>query len=74
MVSTPASTPGGWDEDARYAWHVYTNDDNSYYYCSYSYGIRPALVLPSSLLVGTPGSNGLGAYWTPSFMKRRQTE
>jgi hypothetical protein len=77
-LCTPASTPSGWDEDARYACYVYTNDNYSYYYCSYSYGFRPALVLPSSLLVGVPGSNGLSAYsdteLLEELMKRRQTE
>lgn len=39
------------------AWHVYSNG-NSYYanYCSNSYGVRPALILPSSLLVSDDGS------------------
>ena len=39
------------------AWYV-NSGGNSYYthYCSYSYGIRPALILPSSLLVSDDGS------------------
>ena len=40
----------------NYAWGV--NTDGSYYYsyCASAYGIRPALVLPSSLLVSDDGS------------------
>jgi hypothetical protein len=40
-----------------YAWYVLSNGD-SYYTssCSYSYGIRPALILPSTLLVSDDGS------------------
>ena len=38
------------------AWHVYTNGNYRYYSCSLSFGIRPALVLPSTLLVSDDGS------------------
>jgi hypothetical protein len=38
------------------AWHVLTNGLYDYSYCTYTYGIRPALVLPSSLLVSDDGS------------------
>ena len=39
------------------AWYVYSNgNSSSTYYCSGSYGIRPALILPSSLLVSDDGS------------------
>ena len=43
--------------NSYYAWYVYSNG-NSYFTsgCSYSYGIRPALILPSSLLVSDDGS------------------
>lgn len=37
-------------------WNVYTNGDYYYYDASYSYGIRPALVLPSTLLVSDDGT------------------
>ncbi len=37
-------------------WSVNTSGDYDYYNCSYSYGIRPALVLPSTLLVSDDGS------------------
>lgn len=42
--------------DANYVWSVYS--DGSYYgnYASNSYGIRPALVLPSTLLVSDDGT------------------
>ena len=39
-----------------YAWFVYASGGCNYYYCSVTYGIRPALVLPSSLLVSDDGS------------------
>lgn len=38
------------------AWRVYTNGGYSGHNCSNTYGIRPALVLPSSLLVSDDGS------------------
>lgn len=39
------------------AWYVYSNGySNGADYCSYSYGIRPALILPSTLLVSDDGS------------------
>ena len=38
------------------AWYVYTNGSYSNNYCTNTYGIRPALVLPSSLLVSDDGS------------------
>ena len=43
--------------DSNNAWYVNSNG-NSYnaHYCSNSYGIRPALILPSSLLVSDDGS------------------
>lgn len=39
-----------------YAWRVYTDGSYNGNYCSYSFGVRPALVLPSSLLVSEDGS------------------
>ncbi|MDL2273463.1 DUF6273 domain-containing protein [Oscillospiraceae bacterium OttesenSCG-928-G22] len=41
--------------DTANAWSVFTNGYYSNYNCSYSGGIRPALVLPSSLLVSDTG-------------------
>ena len=38
------------------AWGVNTNGSYDSYYCTLTYGIRPALVLPSSLLVSDDGS------------------
>lgn len=37
------------------AWYVYSNGDYYYNYCSYSYGVRPALKLNSELLVSVEG-------------------
>ena len=37
-------------------WFVYSNGNYSYYYASNSNGIRPALVLPSTLLVSDDGT------------------
>lgn len=39
-----------------YALCVHSNGDWNYGYCSYSYGIRPALILPSTLLVSDDGT------------------
>ena len=38
------------------AWYVFTSGSYNYYNCADTYGIRPALVLPSSLLVSDDGS------------------
>ena len=38
------------------ALYVYSNGVWNYYYCSDSYGIRPALILPSTLLVSDDGT------------------
>ena len=32
-------------------WYVYSNGNYSYWYCNYTYGVRPALTLSPSLLV-----------------------
>ena len=42
--------------DADYVWGVYSNGDGSRNGASYSYGIRPALILPSTLLVSDDGT------------------
>lgn len=42
--------------DAGYAWFVSSSGSYNNYYCAYSCGIRPALVLPSDLLVSADGS------------------
>lgn len=41
---------------AGIAWYVYSLGNASNNYCSYSYGVRPALILPSSLLVSDDGT------------------
>lgn len=38
------------------AWNVYSSGDCSFLDCSIAYGVRPALVLPSTLLVSDDGS------------------
>lgn len=40
----------------NYVWYVYSNGDYSYSGASNSYGIRPALILPSTLLVSDDGT------------------
>ena len=48
-------SPSTGDSDG--AWRVYSSGNSGLAdYCSYSYGIRPALILPSSLLVSDDGS------------------
>ena len=43
-------------DDANNAWDVYSDGYYNNYYASYSNGIRPALVLPSNLLVDDSGN------------------
>ncbi|NBH77429.1 fibronectin type III domain-containing protein [Clostridiaceae bacterium] len=38
------------------AWSVYSGGDAYSYYCTRTYGVRPALILPSTLLVSDDGS------------------
>ena len=40
----------------NYAWNVNSNGGCGLNYCTYSYGVRPALILPSSLLVSDDGT------------------
>lgn len=42
--------------NSNYALYVYSSGDWDYNFCSYSFGIRPALILPSSLLVSDDGT------------------
>lgn len=42
--------------DTYHVWYVYSNGNCGYYDASNSYGIRPALVLPSTLLVSDDGT------------------
>ena len=42
--------------NSNYALYVYSDGDWRSYYCSYSRGIRPALILPSTLLVSDDGT------------------
>ena len=42
--------------DFNYTLHVYSNGDWGVGYCSSSFGIRPALILPSTLLVSDDGT------------------
>ena len=42
--------------DTGNAWYVFTSGSYNYYNCAHTCGIRPALVLPSSLLVSDDGS------------------
>lgn len=41
---------------AASAWHVDSSGYAYYYGCTYAYGVRPALILPSSLLTSDDGS------------------
>ena len=41
---------------STHAWLVYTNGSYGSYSCSYTYGVRPAFTLPSSLSVSDDGS------------------
>lgn len=39
-----------------YVWYVNTDGSNDNYWCNYSYGVRPAFVLPSTLVVSDDGT------------------
>lgn len=41
---------------SAYAWYVGSNGDADYSSCTYACGVRPALILPSTLLVSDDGS------------------
>lgn len=43
-------------DDTYNVWSVYSNGDCNIWSANYSYGVRPALVLPSTLLVSDDGS------------------
>lgn len=43
-------------DDANGVWYVYSNGNCNLWYANSSYGVRPALVLPSTLLVSDDGS------------------
>lgn len=39
-----------------YVWRVDTDGSGDYYWCDYSYGVRPAFILPSTLVVSDDGT------------------
>lgn len=39
-----------------YVWYVHSDGDYYYHWCSYTYGVRPAFVLPSTLSVSDDGT------------------
>jgi hypothetical protein len=77
-TSTPSSTPGGWDEDARFVRVLRTDGSLLSNYCTNSYSARPAFTLPSSLTVGVPGENDLAGYTDADLLgellKRQQSK
>jgi len=77
-TATPASTPGGWDENKRYACCLGTDGGLGYGNCTNTRGARPALTLPSDLLVELPHSTGLAdftdAELLEELLKRQQCE
>ena len=46
---TPSRSP--YTNYTNYVWGVYSNGNYYYWYCDYTYGVRPALTLSPSLLV-----------------------
>lgn len=63
---TPWSTPCV-DEDETWVLGLNTNGDVSYDYCSYTYGSRPAFLLPSNYAVEDE-SNPLAQYTTQELL------
>lgn len=43
-------------DDAYYVWNVGTGGSRDYYWCYDSYGVRPAFILPSTLVVSDDGT------------------
>jgi hypothetical protein len=59
-LATPWGTPHSrspFTNYATYAWLVSTNGTYNYYYCTSAYGVRPALVFSSSLLVSVESND-----------------
>lgn len=77
-TSTPSSTPGGWDEDARFVRVLNTDGSLNDGDCTLTYGARPAFTLPSTLTVGVRGDNDLSSYsdadLLEELLKRQQTK
>ena len=77
-TSTPASTPGGWDENKRYAYYLSTGGSVVSSYCTSTFGARPAFTLPSNLCVELPHCTGLADYTDAELLeellKRQQCE
>ena len=42
--------------NGNYVWYVDTDGSNNGYWCNYSYGVRPAFILPSTLVVSDDGT------------------
>lgn len=61
-VAYNGSSAAGWwlrsphTNYGRYVWGVKSDGSNDYWYCSYTYGVRPAFVLPSTLVVSDDGT------------------
>ena len=77
-TSTPASTPGGWDENKRYACCLGTVGGVGDGLCADAGGARPAFTLPSNLCVELPHCTGLADYTDAELLeellKRQQCE
>ena len=77
-TSTPDSTPGGWDENARFVRVLNTSGNLSNGNCTNTNGVRPAFTLPSTLTVGAPSNNGLAGYTDTELLgellKRQQSK
>ena len=77
-TSTPASTPGGWDENKRYAYYLNSNGQVNGNLCAVTGGARPAFTLPSNLCVELPHCTGLADYTDAELLeellKRQQCE
>ena len=77
-TSTPVSTPGGWDENKRYAYCLRSNGYVGGSSCANSDGARPAFTLPSNLCVELPHCTGLADYTDAELLeellKRQQCE
>lgn len=59
-LATPWRTPAQKGGDSDHSWFCYSDGNADYNYCADSYGIRPALLFASSLLVSCQDEEGEG--------------
>lgn len=61
-LATPYGTPNSspYTNGSGYVWSVESDGSNGYWYCSYTYGVRPVLCFSSALLVSVEDEGEAG--------------